>query len=400
VLVSQWFLDSPYCADTEIATFLQLCRDRGLVIVPVILSPCEWDRHEWLRSRQFLPKAGKTIEEHYIDPGQQKRLFFDVRQDLRKHIEHARGLSRPVDAGATSTAASSAIRKYRSEVDRVLRAHHGTLPPEESRVLSALARKLTISGQDVGTVEAAARDEYQKLVDEYEQTLRDELRHSYPLADEAAARMTRLREFLGLSAKDVVPIEQRLAEFPKKLARYEKAFELATREAFPLTERQSADLSRLQQVLGLADEDVLPIRTRLSSSSPRWFFEDIVPKVLHICHDLCALIGGRYGFRLTGSDASEWTIDYASATVIPAIVDDVDLYLEMSSGDFGQLIAGTLDVEAAADAGRMKHLGRAELFVNLMYVFDTQGASEVTPVFLSNATPGSHQDPSASVDVG
>src|SRR5947208_4052000 len=49
VLVSQSFLDSDYCSSVEIAEFLERRRDSGLVILPVILSPCEWERHSWLR---------------------------------------------------------------------------------------------------------------------------------------------------------------------------------------------------------------------------------------------------------------------------------------------------------------------------------------------------------------
>ncbi len=90
VLVSQWFLDSAYCTEVEISEFLQRSRDKGLVILPIILSACEWQRHAWLRSRQFLPRGGETIEEHYTDPGRRKRLFHETRQDLRKHIERLR----------------------------------------------------------------------------------------------------------------------------------------------------------------------------------------------------------------------------------------------------------------------------------------------------------------------
>jgi hypothetical protein len=90
VLVSQWFLDSAYCTEVEIGEFLQHSRDKGLVILPIILSACEWQRHAWLRNRQFLPRGGETIEEHYTDPGRRKRLFHETRQDLRKHIERLR----------------------------------------------------------------------------------------------------------------------------------------------------------------------------------------------------------------------------------------------------------------------------------------------------------------------
>jgi class 3 adenylate cyclase len=90
VLVSQSFLDSSYCSSVEMSTFLGRCREEGLIIFPVILSPCEWERHEWLASRQFLPSGGETIEEHYGDPGRRKRLFLKIRQELRGAIVRAR----------------------------------------------------------------------------------------------------------------------------------------------------------------------------------------------------------------------------------------------------------------------------------------------------------------------
>ena len=68
-LVSQSFLDSAYCTDIEVSSFLEASRSRGLGVFPIILSACEWERHDWLRSRHFLPTRGETIEEHYNDPG-------------------------------------------------------------------------------------------------------------------------------------------------------------------------------------------------------------------------------------------------------------------------------------------------------------------------------------------
>jgi hypothetical protein len=59
VLVSQAFLDSEYCTNVEIQEFIA----HNLMIFPVIVSACEWQRHEWLSSRQFLPGGDETIEE-------------------------------------------------------------------------------------------------------------------------------------------------------------------------------------------------------------------------------------------------------------------------------------------------------------------------------------------------
>lgn len=91
VLVSQWFLDSDYCTNVEVESFLRRSREDGLVIFPVILSPCEWERHDWLKSRQFLPREGKTVETDYVQPGQRKALYLDIRRDLRAQLDKIRG---------------------------------------------------------------------------------------------------------------------------------------------------------------------------------------------------------------------------------------------------------------------------------------------------------------------
>ena len=86
VLVSQWFLDSDYCTNVEIEEFLKHSREKGLVIFPIILSPCEWRRHEWLKSRHFLPTGGETVETDYVDPGKRKQLYLLVRENLRRQV--------------------------------------------------------------------------------------------------------------------------------------------------------------------------------------------------------------------------------------------------------------------------------------------------------------------------
>jgi hypothetical protein len=96
-LVSQAFLDSKYCQDVEI---------KGLPaqqthLIPVILSACEWERHEWLKKRQFLPRNGRAIERPYTDPGARKELFLEIREGLRGRIETVR---RTVSVPAAFTA--------------------------------------------------------------------------------------------------------------------------------------------------------------------------------------------------------------------------------------------------------------------------------------------------------
>jgi TIR domain-containing protein len=75
VLVSRGFLDFDYCQNVEIKDFLS----RKKHLFPVILSPCDWRRHHWLASRQFLPGGDRTIEEHYQDSGKRKPVPGDPR---------------------------------------------------------------------------------------------------------------------------------------------------------------------------------------------------------------------------------------------------------------------------------------------------------------------------------
>lgn len=83
VLISQSFLDSDYCRNVEIEHFLAGTKH----LFPVILSACDWKRHEWLASRQFLPGGEQTIEEDFCDNGKRKRLFLQIRELLLQRAQ-------------------------------------------------------------------------------------------------------------------------------------------------------------------------------------------------------------------------------------------------------------------------------------------------------------------------
>ncbi len=103
VLVSQGFLDSKYCTDIEIRGFLAGSKS----LIPVILSACEWERYDWLKNRQFLPGGQRTVEEHYRDPGDRKRLFLKIRTHLREQIERIRAgrIAEPAKPSVSTVAA-------------------------------------------------------------------------------------------------------------------------------------------------------------------------------------------------------------------------------------------------------------------------------------------------------
>ncbi|MDS4032038.1 MAG: toll/interleukin-1 receptor domain-containing protein [Candidatus Contendobacter sp.] len=91
VLISQAFLDSPYCQNVEI----ERCLARQTHLFPIILSACDWRRHAWLSSRQFLPGGDQTVEEDYTEPDRRKRLFLEIREGLRERVELIRKQESP-----------------------------------------------------------------------------------------------------------------------------------------------------------------------------------------------------------------------------------------------------------------------------------------------------------------
>ena len=87
VLVSQEFLDSRFVRHHEIPPLLNRSRDDGLIIFPIILSPCDWRREPWLRQRQFIPTNNRTIEQHFSRPAdKRRRMFQQITEALRKHV--------------------------------------------------------------------------------------------------------------------------------------------------------------------------------------------------------------------------------------------------------------------------------------------------------------------------
>ncbi|HEV7920934.1 MAG TPA: AAA family ATPase [Thermoanaerobaculia bacterium] len=113
ILVSQSFLDSAYCTNIEMKTFLGRRRDDGMILFPILLSPCEWERRDWLAATQCLPGGDETIEEHYAEPAKRKRLFLRIRQELRAAIGRVRNKPAPAAAPATAERLPGSIAERR-----------------------------------------------------------------------------------------------------------------------------------------------------------------------------------------------------------------------------------------------------------------------------------------------
>jgi hypothetical protein len=66
-LVSANFLASNFCMDEEIPFLLQQRRKGGLEILPILIEPCVWQAHQWLRRLQMLPRDGKSVAGEFAE---------------------------------------------------------------------------------------------------------------------------------------------------------------------------------------------------------------------------------------------------------------------------------------------------------------------------------------------
>jgi hypothetical protein len=108
VLVSQAFLDSDYCQNVEIESLLA----HKAHLFPVILSACDWRRHDWLAKRQFIPSGDQTVEEHHAEAGARKRLFHRIREGLLERIEQVRDVSEALSANGPAASPSRPESSY------------------------------------------------------------------------------------------------------------------------------------------------------------------------------------------------------------------------------------------------------------------------------------------------
>ena len=116
----------------------------------------------------------------------------------------------------------------------------------------------------------------------------------------------------------------------------------------------------------VADSDYLGLS---DFDSPSHFFTVICPQVLSARTEGIQVLGGRYGFRLSGDGGGQWLLDFPHASIHQGTLENADVVFESEVTDFQALIANQLDVTEALNSGKIRVSGNASLLVNLKYAF-------------------------------
>ncbi|MEK7995720.1 MAG: toll/interleukin-1 receptor domain-containing protein, partial [Planctomycetota bacterium] len=81
LLASADFIDSDYCYDIEMKRALEKHAAGTARVIPVVLSPCEWQRTPFARL-QALPKDGKAVTTWQ----NQEEAFADISRGIRNAL--------------------------------------------------------------------------------------------------------------------------------------------------------------------------------------------------------------------------------------------------------------------------------------------------------------------------
>lgn len=83
LLVSRYFLNSPYIRDVELQTLLMRGPTR-VRLIPIKVGPADIDEVSELSRLQILPLENRNIREHFRDRGKREALFEEIYQKLKK----------------------------------------------------------------------------------------------------------------------------------------------------------------------------------------------------------------------------------------------------------------------------------------------------------------------------
>jgi hypothetical protein len=163
--------------------------------------------------------------------------------------------------------------KYRKEATKY--ASRGKIFPVGRMILDTLRSQLELTVDEASAIEKEVLQPYQERLDNlqrYRQAFGQAIEFEYPLSEETQNELKDLQRILGLRDEDIVPIQQEVTSktlsetetYQKKLQEYERELLLAIEAEFPMSARVRQELKALQQTLELKDKDVASLEAQIT----------------------------------------------------------------------------------------------------------------------------------------
>jgi len=166
LIVSQSFLNSEFIENREIPRIAERARLGKMIVVPVLVEPCDWSEYPFLADRQMVPSS-PLIEYTESEP-QWVKVRFQILDGLKAQVKRIRETPRPVPAAEAETAAiepppqpaSQPMQEVQREPEGFAAATTPEQGPQAAEPLTAEFVATTAGPPEVARVEAyVAADE-------------------------------------------------------------------------------------------------------------------------------------------------------------------------------------------------------------------------------------------------
>jgi Caspase domain len=161
------------------------------------------------------------------------------------------------------------LKKYRKEVARFI--NRGEISFVGRKTLDVFSTRLGLNAAIAEAIEDEVlepyRNDFRKKLQQYEQVFRALSEREEPIHERDHVDLQNLQQILGLRNEDTVPIEARVVAALKahrqNLQVYEQALGEALRQASPLDKTQQRKFQRMQQQMELTDAEIDAITVRV-----------------------------------------------------------------------------------------------------------------------------------------
>ncbi|MDZ8239968.1 MAG: SUMF1/EgtB/PvdO family nonheme iron enzyme [Nostoc sp. ChiQUE01a] len=162
-------------------------------------------------------------------------------------------------------------QRYRKEVARFI--HRGEISFVGRRTLDVLRTRLGLEVTEAKAIEDEVlepyRKQFRKNLQQYQQVFAELLERDETITDGDRQDLQNLQQILGLRNEDTMPIEAqvtaRFKTHQQNLQTYQQAFTTALRQEFPLSAASRDRLRQTQQQLQLADRDIAAIQSQITA---------------------------------------------------------------------------------------------------------------------------------------
>ncbi|MBN3959916.1 caspase family protein [Nostoc sp. NMS8] len=162
-------------------------------------------------------------------------------------------------------------QRYRKEVARFI--HRGEISFVGRRTLDVLRTRLELETTEAKAIEDEVLEPYRKefgeKLQQYQQVFTELLERDETITDSDRHDLQNLQQILGLRNEDTIPIEAlvtvRFKTHQQNLQTYQQAFTTAVRQEFPLSTASRDRLWQTQQQLELANGDIAAIEFQITA---------------------------------------------------------------------------------------------------------------------------------------